>query len=561
MINIVKNSFWIVSFVLAFTVTTNAQMTTKNKSPFPVKYTSLVDQKIILKTITLAPVYDNVKGIYSEPIQKLLIDLLQSDKSWGYSEFPDFQKKIFIETFDTHPNDVLEALTKTNSQGLLTAYITKGPRGLNAKLKLFTQDQGLILIEESFEDLNTFEISKLRESFVEMYHNIKNKLPYRGFVLSRRGIDVTLNLGSMNGVKVGQELSLAQILKLSRHPKLKFLIGAEKEIIAKVKVTQVEDYLSFAQIIFEKESGVVSVGAKVLPTEFVSYPKPIINNEGVVTGDEFAKSKTSVMNENNANETTETTAQDISKNQIEEQTKEALLDKNNSFGVLTLQGVITQYHETTTLNSGLSASSSNALVPGVHLGAKIYPLENIFVTADTEFSSFGSNNTLAGSLPYQISYTMVHYGISAGYDYLLDSDGEKDPIKLSAALAFFSRSTDVTVTTPTALTSTKVNSLALQLRASMPLTPDYPFTVGGGFDLMLSPSFSETPVSSGSAQTTILSFGVFGLYPLNDHINIRADIATMNISTNFSGSGTRPNPASSNLIQMTNEKIGIEYLF
>ena len=49
----------------------------KNKNPFPVKYTSEIDEKLNLRTITLAPVYDNVKKVYAEPIQKLLMLLFQ----------------------------------------------------------------------------------------------------------------------------------------------------------------------------------------------------------------------------------------------------------------------------------------------------------------------------------------------------------------------------------------------------------------------------------------------------------------------------------------------------
>ncbi len=261
----------------------------KNKKPFPVKYVSQIDQKISIKTVTLAPVYDNVNGVYSAPIQKLLIDLLQSDKVWGYSEFPETTKKIFVETFDTKPKEVLDILDKTKTQGLLTAIITKGPHGLTARLKLFTQDQGIILLEEDFQDMNTFEVAKIREEFVTLYHRLKNKLPYQGSVLSRRGLEVTLNIGEKNGVKVGQEIALAQILKLNRHPKLKTLVGVEKEILGKVQISKVESYLSFGQIIFEKETGVIEVGAKIIPADFIAYPKPVINPEGTVTGDRISK--------------------------------------------------------------------------------------------------------------------------------------------------------------------------------------------------------------------------------------------------------------------------------
>lgn len=561
MINYLAAHLSVISFILIFCLSASSQepTTTKNKTPFPVKYTSLIDQKIILKTLTLAPVYDNVNGIYSNPIQKLLVDLLQSDKVWGYSEFPEFEKKIFIEKFDSQPNDVIEVLEKTKSQGLLTAFVTKGPRGLNAKLKLFTQDQGLILIEESFLDINTFEISKLREIFVTMYHNIKNKLPYRGYVLSRRGLDVTLNLGSINGIQAGQELVLAQILKINRHPKLKIMIGAEKEIIAKLKVTKVEPYLSFAQIIFEKETGVVDIGAKVLPTEYVGYPIPQINAEGVVLGDAYAKApKPEIATE-------DAITPKSSENAINEG-KAQLLDKHNSSGVLTAQGVITQYNESTSLLSGVNPNTSNSLAPGAYLGAQLYFFDRlIFVDFNTQMNMFSGDNNLSGSTPYHLSYTFSRYTAAVGYDYMLNNDNnegdEDNPIKLTAALGFTSIKTDVSTTTPTSLTSTETAALDLQLKAEMPLAPDYPLTVGAKFDLFLSPNFSESPVNSGSGKASLTSLGLFGIYPVSDKLRIRADLGVTNISATFSGAGTRTNPSASTSIQTLNEQLGVEYLF
>jgi hypothetical protein len=545
---------------LSLTLTTQLHAQTgsnKNKSPFPVKYTSLVDEKMILKTITLAPVYDNVNNIYAEPIQKLLVDLLQSDKVWGYAEFPDFNKKIFIEKFDSQPDDVIEVLNKTNTQGLLTAFITKGPRGLNAKLKLFTQDKGLILAEESFQDINTFQISKLREMFVKMYFNLKNKLPYRGYVLSRRGLDVTLNLGSINGLAIGQELTLAQILQVNRHPKLKTLVGVEKEIIAKIKVTQVELYLSFAQIIFEKESGVVAMGSKVLPTEYVAYPIPQINSQGDVVGDFPAKAAFPPRNSEFDNE-----APRLDRSiEIE---KENLLDKNNSLGVLTAQGVITQYKESSELTDGTTAGSSNSLAPGVYLGVQLYLIKNLFVDLNTQMNFFSGDNLLSESTPYHLSYALTRYTASIGYDYFItdkETPTEADAIKLTGALGLASFKTDVSNTTPTALTSTQTDSLVLQLKASMPLPYEYPMALGARYDIFLSPKLSESPVSSGDSKPSMTSIGIFGLYTVSDKLRVRADIGITNINSSFSGAATRANPAKSTSIQTMNEQIGIEYLF
>ncbi len=566
MINIyVKNRhlylFKIILLTVFLSLTAKAQngaVGTKNKNPFPVKYTSEIDEKIVLKTLTLAPVYDNLDGVYSQPIQKLLVDLLQSDKSWGYSEFPDLNKKIFIENFDTQANEVLNVLSKSKSQGLLTAFITKGPLGLTAKLKLFTQDQGLILIEESFQDIRTFEISKIREIFVNMYHDIKNKLPYRGYVLSRRGLDITLNLGSMNGIRLGQELSLAQIIKLNRHPKLKIIIGAEKEVIAKIKITQVESYLSFAQIIFEKETGVVAAGAKVLQTDFISYPLPLLNGSGIVTGDQPAEAKVKPIPPVSE---VDPELPKIDRSLTDE--KANVLDRENSLRVFTAQLAVTQYKESSEFQSGSSASSSNNLAPGLNLGILINLMENIFVDFNTQMNFFSGDNSLAGSTPYHLSYSLSRYTGLIGYDYLLpDEDGiAANAIKLSVGLGFASIKTDVSSTSPTALTSTQTDALDLQFKAAMPLGPDYPLTVGAKLDILLSPQFSESPVNSGNAKPSITSIGLFGFYPVTDKLRVRADINVLNISTLFNGTGTRNTPTRSTALQTLTELIGIEYLF
>lgn len=540
--------------------------TVKNKSPFPVKYRSIADEKILLKTLTLAPVYDNTNGIYANPIQKLLVDLLQTDKSWGYAEIIGHDENKFIESYDINPNDVLDVLNKTEAQGLLTAFITKGPRGINVKLKLFTHDEGFILSEESLEDLNTFEISKLREQVAQMYQNLKNKLPYRGYVLSRRGLDVTVSIGKVNGIKVGQELTLAQIIKLNRHPKLKILVGVEKEIIAKVVVTKADDYLSFGKITFEKETGVVDVGTKVLPTEFVAYPRPILNKEGTVVGDATVGSK------DNSIEPLPKDKDYIAKNAPvvydEEQESTAteeyrteLFDRHNSLGLVTAQGSIAQFKETNNLQSGTNPSASQGFAPGIFVGAQIYVIKNTFVEANWQSHNFSVTNSLTGSLPFSLSYNYTKTSFALGYDYMFEEEENADGIQFTGTLGFTNFSTDVDNSSPPAFTSTQTSALNLSARASMNVSEQMPLKIGGRFDLYLSPRFSENPVNSGSASVNLTSFGFFGIYKLNDKYNLRGDLTLTNINSRFSGTGTRPNPAGSGSQSIMTQQFGIEYLF
>ncbi len=563
-----------VRFVLAFILTvagTLAQAqdgaaTAKNKSPFPVKYRSLVDQNILIKTVTLAPVYDNVNGIYSKPIQKLLIDLLQSDKAWGYAEIVGAENK-FIENYDLNPNDVLESLTKTNAQGLLTAFITKGPRGLSAKLKLFTHDEGLILLEESVDDFNAFEVSKLRNQFVQMYTNLKNKLPYRGYVLSRRGQDITVSVGTLNGARVGQELALAQIIKLNRHPKLKILIGVEKEIIAKAVVTKADEYLSFAQLTFEKETGVIDVGAKVLPVSFISYPQPLLNSEGGVIGDEKAGSKTKVAEQESTQPTeknSDAPAKDnpaVNTDSAVEAHRNEVLNRHNSMGSVLFQGVITQYGESSSLQNGSATNSSQSFAPGFNLGGRYNLYPGLFAEAAYQQNTFGLGNGLAGSAPFTVGMTYSKLSAFLGYDYTFTEEEDEDGITFTGLLGLEQHKTTAETTTPTALTSTNTNSMVLKLRASLPITETMPLTVGGQFELAFSPTFSESPVNSGSASVNMTSFGFFASYELNEKFNIIGDLNLTSINTHFSGAATRANPAANAKMEITNQQFGIEYLF
>lgn len=564
-LNLRRFIFAITPFLFLISVSVLAQTSAKNKSPFPVKYTSKADQNILLRTITLAPVYDNLNGIYARPIQKLLVDLLQTDKSWGYAEIVGHDQNKFIENYDLYPVDVLDVLAKTNAQGLLTAFITKGPRGLSAKLKLFTHDQGLLLAEESIEDINAFEISRLRQQFVQMYQNLKNKLPYRGYVLSRRGLEVTISLGSINGVKAGQELTLAQIIKLNRHPKLKFLVGVEKEIIAKVIVKKADTYLSFAQITFEKESGVVDIGAKVLPTDFISYPLPEINKEGDVIGEKNTANAKPVSNDKPAMEAAP--SGDAQADQADEQ-REELLDRHNSTGILTAQGLITQYSESNSLSNGTEASSSQSFAPGVHFGALMYLKDGFFGEASYQTTSFGVSNGLNGSSPAHLSVNLTKINASVGYDYVFteeeDSEQEEilsEDIKFTGLLGVTYFNTSISNSSPVSLTSTQISAINMTLKASMPVSETMPLTLGGKFELFFNPSLSESPVNSGNATTTMTSFGFFGIYKLSEKYNLRGDITLTNINNRFSGSATRPVPAGSGKQELMTEQVGIEYLF
>lgn len=512
---------------------TFAQNSLKNSSPYPIKYRSEVDEKFNIKTLTLAPVYDNVGGIYAKPVENLLTDFLKNDKNWGYSEFMSSSKKIMTEEYDSDPNEVLKALQQTKSQGLLTAIITKGTQGINAKLRLYTAHQGLLLIEEEYQDSETFEVAKVTALYKQLFLNLKNRLPYKGLILSRKASEVTVSLGSVNGLQVGQELTLAQIIKINRHPKLHFMVGSEKEIIGKVQITKVEPYLSFARIVFEKEVGVLEAGVKVLPADFIYYSDPTTSDLPLA---HEVENSADLQNETEAywNFPYPTVAR--------------------------AQVLFSQYSESNKLNSGQNLNAQSPLAPGVHLGLR-YNIDTDFYTdLNAQINLFSMNNPLSGSSPSSINAFYSHYSIGLGYN--LASDQIMRGLKSSAEVLFNMYNTSLSNTSATALTSTSISALSLKFNASIPIDPEYYFNEAGFvFDLNFNTSLKESPVDSGSNSASLTSLGFFGIIPDSKDFRYRIDLTFTTQSSSFSGNGTRTNDASSGSRTIISEKVGIEYLF
>lgn len=534
---------------ICFGVSINAQenSSAKNKTPYPTRYVNQVDQNLSIKLVTLAPVYDNLNGVYAKPVQNLLVDLLKSDKDWGYVQHPQFDQKIFLETYDANPNLVLKTLGEVKAQGLLTAFITKGPSGLNLKLKLFTQDKGLLLSEESYQDLTTFETNQVLLEFTKLYQAIKNKLPYRGYVLSRRGTEVTINVGEKNGVHVGQAVLLAQIIKIQRHPKTKVLISSEKEIVGKVVLDKVEPYLSFGHIIYEKESGVVEPGTKLLPTTKVNYPIAVLDDKGTVVGDKLFDSKNYT--------------EEIKDKYTDSDTEpgEWVPKDPPQFGKIIIQGGLTQYEESSRYTSTSSASAQASYAPTINILGQLWMTKNIFIEAETRHVVFAANNGLNNSSPGALNYWYSFYHLSAGYNFLFNNDFWG--AKISTQLGIANINTQVTDSNPTAFTSTKTSGLNLKISGSIPLTPNYPYEFGASLNWMAWPTFSESPVSSGDASASINSFGFFASYITSPSLRYRLDLNFGQIKSNFSGSSSRTPATRSTTISTSSETFGIEYLF
>ncbi|WII73896.1 hypothetical protein QJS83_08410 [Bdellovibrio sp. 22V] len=501
-------------------------------------YVSAVDQDLAIKSIVLVPTTDNVGGIYARPVEEELRQLLNDDKQWSLANYPQ-DVKVKSETLDEKPGDVQKILQAAKSEAALTSRIVRGSRGLSITLTLFVGREGLPLLQESLNEYKGFETADVKAEVRKLFENIKYRMPFRATILSRRGQQVTLNLGSAYGIKPDSRVSVVQIIKINRHPKLNFMVSTEKEVLGRVKLFKVEPYLSFGAIEMEREPGVITVGSKVMPDEFVKYSVPVTTPSGKVLQD-----------------ITQRPDKDVA---FGEEPQEWLPTMPPQFGKIELLAGLSNYTQNVNLNTAGSISGSSNLAPNIMVRGELWLNPEWYFGLQLRQSVFEIDNGLSGSSPSKLNMSMSQYGVNFGYNFLLTSDFFGP--KLQVAAGFMNTNFNVDDSTPTAFTTMKYGGFLVSIAGQFPLSEEMPVDIGGKFDFYMNPSVSENLSSGASEDSSINAFSFFVDYKMKTRFKIRGEILLENYSTDFSGTGERTDPASSASHKMTTFMGGVQYLF
>jgi hypothetical protein len=503
-------------------------------------YSSNVDADVSIRKITILPMVDNLKGIYSNPLNEHLLSIVDADKQWQFTSFPN-QYLAQPEVFEDSPDKVKQVLNSTGAQALLTSRLSKGPNGISIKFNFYLGKEGKLFIQQRLTDYTGFETSDLKNKVTELYKDIKKRLPYDGVVLSRKGLLVTVNLGINQGLSPNAELSVIQIIKINRHPKFHFLVSSEKEIIGKIKIQKVDDNLSFGTITSEREEGVIQTGFKFNVDTMVDYPEAPLTAEGKII-DELAQKKDGPIAYGN-------------------QAREWVPDSDPTYGRVGVLIGLGTYSIGNNLSSAGGVSATNSLIPSIQGTGEIWINPEWLINFNLRQFVFSVTNPYTKSTPGRLNISTSQYTMHAGYNFLLEEKFFGPKIQLSAG--YSSLSSYVDQSTPVAFTSMTYSGLVLGVGGSFPLSLEsrLPISLGAKLNLFFNPSLSESPVTSGNPSNNITSFNAFGEYRYSNRINVRFVLDYDLFSSNFSGSGTRTESATSASHTMTTVSTGIEYLF
>ena len=523
--SIVLSPFLVLNFAIA------KEVVVGNKNPYPVNYRSDIDSLLNLKSIVIVPAYDNVGGVYKVAAEKRLNELISDDHFWSLVELKlpenEKEKKYRADWLDEKPDFTQKIMQNSNADSLLSAVITKSSSGITINLVLYVKD-GSPLVSVSYQDEKTFELSKVNEIITDLYAQLKQKIPFSGLIVSRTGNKVTINLGQKNGIKENDKLSVAQILAIKRHPKLKFMTGVEKEVIGQIVVNKADSNLSFAQITFEKEVGVIEKGSKLLPVNFVDY-------------DENSKMLKPVLeNEKDAQEWIPTPTPQYGKISV------ALGATDFKVGAMNKAGTN-------------NYSSTKAFAPTIKMGAELWITSEWFTSLEMQLSNFNANNGLSGSTPVNLAFTHGQYDVLIGYRYAVT--GNFWGPQLSIGGGYLMSNTQVTDTSPTAYTSNLIKGWQLHLGRYFPISENNKTAFGAKAKFVLFETFNETPVDSGKGDATINNFGIYLTHQISTNLQFKPEINYGTNNVSYSGTGTNTNPIRSSEEKAIAYLLGIEYLF
>ncbi len=503
-------------FVLSFSLNSHSQVVQQTL------YVSEVDQALAFESIAVAPVIDNVSDIYSAALTQALLDTLNNEKQ--YRAIP-LTQKMDTDVFEN--TKALEILNSSSSDALLSSRIQRGPQGIQMRMSLASRPDGNILIQESKTIDKRESINDIRAEFIELFKTAVARLPFDGKILSRRGADVTLDVGSLKGVRSGQEVEVVQLIKVNRHPKHQFMVGSKKTVLGKIRLTQVDPTLSFGQITFEKERGVVLVGSKVMSDRKVIYPSATSLPQNPQFGDS---------------------------------PKEWVPQGPATFGRIALLAGLGQYNQSADLVTQGNVDATSNISPTLKFEGELWLNPEWFLSLGLMQSAFTLSNPISADSPSSLDTSLSSYTLSAGYNWLLEGDFYGPKIQVAGGLHQWTSDPDRSSPT-VAFTRMQFGGLFVSVDASFVLDPASSWSLGANFKYYLSKSATDSPSSGSAGSEDITDFGFYARSKKTERMSYIGRLNFESYSSSFSGTASRPDPATK--ISHKNQilLLGIEYGF
>ncbi len=508
------------SLIFAFLFIANAQVV-QNQGV----YRSDADELVTINKISALPFIDNLDGIYARPLEADFIENLKRNPQF---DFVPAALSFTPEELQADLQKIDQVCNVINADAFFATHIVKTPDGIQILMNFYLTKDKRLFAQAEAKQIKLSDIQSLKQQVQKLTEQIISRIPYRGMILSRQNLRVTINLGSRDGIQKDQILPVIQIISLSRHPKFDFVVGTEKEILGKIQITKVDETLSFANIISEREKETIQKFAKLSALEFVSYTpntqQPVTLKDQNLYGEHptaWVPKERPLLGEVGAN-----------------------------FGLGNLA------INMDTSNGSLDGGSG--LIPLISLTGELWVTNEFSVHANLSQAIYTTGNPQGA--PSKLSGGLSSYDFLFGYNFRLGPDVWGPDIE--ALIGYSSSRFFIDDSTPTSFTSQEYNGFKFGVGGSTPITFDRNWGVGAQAFFYIQPNLSEQPVSSGAtSRATINQFSIFGYNKVSEHIRLKMMANFELFSANFTGAGTRVDTATSASQRLLTLSGGVSYLF
>lgn len=251
-----------------------------------------LDRLYALETIGFLKAWDNVDGLFADYVTAaykdyfanqsrfVVNDLSKADSVFSSSKLP------YNQVIDDA--DLLTQLSRvTRTESLIRTKIVKeGPQYRftlewlhSPKIELLASET--ITLEEP-RDGKAFGLGDIKAALHKALDSMVKKVPFQGHVTGRDETSVTVNIGELANVRVGDTMVLATVEEAKKHPLLKAVVDWRTASTGRIEIEEVDGGISFGKILEEEPGRKISRYQKVvqvIPRSQTARDKPEVIDE------------------------------------------------------------------------------------------------------------------------------------------------------------------------------------------------------------------------------------------------------------------------------------------
>jgi hypothetical protein len=228
-----------------------------------------INASMRLKKVFLFPTVDDMSGVLAPKLDEKLVQLFSRNSRFDLVRDPQVLKALSPDDKAYGKAAMSQAVHKeaarvtgSDTTALLRTHNVGGETEMTLELR---DAEGNLLFSETGTVPGLSPMSARWGLIDKLFQAILSKIPFDGSVTGRTANTLTLDLGS-SLVRPGEEVELARIVSVQRHPLLGTVVGTDYVRAGRAKITSVDRSLSFAEVTEEYPGELISAGAKVLRT-------------------------------------------------------------------------------------------------------------------------------------------------------------------------------------------------------------------------------------------------------------------------------------------------------